>query len=125
MMAYRKLIQLVTRRGNPPEIVEALLQLDARDKSFFEQRERLDMLATRMTTPVRTVAVERDDEHNAFELRIEDRAQGYPRRYTLGVDFITSGEYRTLAAAYREIQEIRFPVVVKVTEAKADDAAAE
>ena len=26
---------------------------------------------------------------------------------------MTSGEYRTLAAAYREIQEIRFPVVVK------------
>jgi DNA gyrase subunit B len=124
MMAYRKLIQLVTRRGNPPEIVEALLRLDARDKAFFETRDRLDVLAARMTTPSRTVTVERDDEHNAFELRIEDRTQGYPRRYTLGVNFIASGEYRTLAGAYREIQDITFPVVIKTLEAaKADDPA--
>jgi DNA gyrase subunit B len=121
MMAYRKLIQLVTRRGNPPEIVEAMLQLDARDKSFFESRDRLDGLAARMTTPSRTVTVERDDEHNAFELRIEDRSQGYPRRYTLGVNFIASGEYRTLAAAYREVQDVTFPVVIKTIDAGKDE----
>jgi DNA gyrase subunit B len=123
MMAYRKLLQQVTRRGNPPEIVSALLQADARDKSFFEQRDRLDVLAARMTIPTRTVSVTRDDEHNVFELAIEDRSQGYPRHYEIGVDFIGSGEYRTLAAAYREIQEIKFPVVVKATDAVRQDAA--
>src|SRR5687767_8144961 len=66
MMSYRKLLQHVTRRGNPPDIVTALLNMDARDKSFFEQKEKLDMLAARMTTPVRTVAVNRDEEHNAY-----------------------------------------------------------
>jgi DNA gyrase subunit B len=117
MMAYRKLLQQVTRRGNPPEIVTSLLQLDARDKTFFEQRDQLDVIAARMTTPNRNVIVSRDDEHNAFELSIEDRSQGYPRRYKMGVDFITSGEYRTLHAAYREIQDVKFPVVVKTTSA--------
>ena len=114
-IAYRKLLQQVTRRGNPSEIVQALLEVDARDKSFFEQPERLEQLALRMTTPIRTVTVNRDDEHNAFALGIEDRAQGYPRTYAIGVDFITSGEYRTLLAAYREIQDIKFPVVVKTS----------
>jgi DNA gyrase subunit B len=126
-IAYRKLLQQVTRRGNPSEIVQALLQQDARDKSFFEQRERLDRLAARMTTPIRTVTVNRDDEHNAFALGIEDRAQGYPRTYAIGVDFIASGEYRTLLSAYREIQDIKFPVVVKATgvdEHAPDDAVA-
>jgi DNA gyrase subunit B len=120
MISYRKLLQLVTRRGNPPEIVTALLQMDARDKSFFEQRERLEMLGARMTTPVRTVAVQRDDEHNAHVLTIEDRSHGYPRHFTIGIDFIMSGEYRTLAAAYRDIQDIKFPVVVKATDAAPD-----
>jgi DNA gyrase subunit B len=122
MMSYRKLLQQVTRRGNPPEIVTSLLQLDARDKTFFEQRDKLDVIAARMTTPTRNVIVSRDDEHNAFELSIEDRSQGYPRRYKMGVDFITSGEYRTLHAAYREIHDIKFPVVVKATSA-ADETA--
>jgi DNA gyrase subunit B len=121
MMSYRKLLQQVTRRGNPPEIVTALLGQDARDKSFFEQREKLDVIAARMTTPTRTVAVGRDDEHNAFELAVEDRSQGYPRKYKMGVDFVTSGEYRTLNAAYREIQEITFPVVVRATAAAVDE----
>src|ERR1044071_8758131 len=39
MMSFRKLLQQVARRDNPAEIVSALLQADARDKSFFDQRE--------------------------------------------------------------------------------------
>ena len=119
--AYRKLLQHVTRRGHPPAIVSALVEFDARDKSFFEQRERLDIIAARMTTPTRTVAVTRDDEHNAFALIIDDRSQGYPRRSEMGVEFITSGEYRTLASAYREIQDLKFPAVIATVEAARDE----
>jgi DNA gyrase subunit B len=120
-IAYRKLLQQVTRRGHPPAIVSALLEGDARDKSFFEHRERLDVIAARMTTPTRTVSVTRDDEHNVFALQIDDRSMGYPRRYEIGVDFITSGEYRTLVSAYREIEDIRFPVVVTTGESHDED----
>ena len=116
MIAYRGLLQRVTRRGHPADIVSALLQDDARDKSFFEQRDRLDVIAARMTTPLRTVAVARDDEHSAFTLEVNDRSQGYPRIYQLGVTFIASGEYRTLLNAYQEIQDVRFPVVVRAAE---------
>jgi DNA gyrase subunit B len=120
MIAYRKLLQIVTRRGNPPEIVTALLQLDAREKSFFEHREKLDVLAARMTTPVRSVTVSRDDEHNAYSLDVEDRSHGYPRVFNFGVNFVSSGEYRTLSAAFREIEDITFPVVVKMLDSAAD-----
>ena len=65
-----------------------------------------------MTIPTRTVSVTRDDEHNVFALQIEDRSLGYPRQYEIGIDFIMSGEYRTLVAAYREIADIKFPAVV-------------
>ena len=123
MIAYRKLLQVATRRGNPSEIVTALLQMDARDKTFFEQRDKLDVLAARMTTPVRNVEVTRDTEHNAFALTVEDRSLGYPRHFVFGVEFVSSGEYRTLAAAYREIQEIKFPVVVRALGAQAEPEA--
>jgi DNA gyrase subunit B len=62
------------------------------------------------------VTVSRDNEHNAFGLEVEDRSQGYPRFYNIGVDFIASGEYRTLEAAYREIRDVTFPVVVRVAD---------
>jgi DNA gyrase subunit B len=41
------------------------------------------------------------------------------------VEFIGSGEYRTLLAAYREIRDITFPVVVKATAAVEDVPAEE
>jgi DNA gyrase subunit B len=129
MIGYRKLLQIVTRRGNPPEIVTALLQMDARDKSFFEHRDKLDMLAARMTTPIRSVSVSKDDEHNTFSLDVEDRSHGYPRVFHFGIEFVSSGEYRTLAAAYREIQDVKFPAVVRAADgavdATADDGAEE
>jgi DNA gyrase subunit B len=78
-----------------------------------------------MTTPVRAVTVSRDDEHNAFTLDVDDRSQGYPRHYEIGVDFITSGEYRTLVSAYREIEGIKFPVVITSGGIHRDDDAGE
>jgi DNA gyrase subunit B len=125
MMAFRKLLQQVTRHGNPPDIVSALLEADARDKSFCDQRETLDVIAARMTTPVRSVTVNRDEEHNAFVLAIEDRSHGYPRNYSIGVEFLASGEYRTLVGSFDEIRDILFPVVVKSTGASVDEAVSE
>jgi hypothetical protein len=46
------------------------------------------------------VSVERDEEHNRYLLRVEDRSSGYPRQLTIGVDFVTAGEYRTLLAIH-------------------------
>ena len=55
---------------------------------------------------MRDVSVVRDDEHNAWQLRIEDRSNGYPRLDHIGLDFIATGEYRTLAASYAEIRDV-------------------
>jgi DNA gyrase subunit B len=125
LIGYRKLLQQVTRRGHSPDVVEALLRAEARDRSFFERREKLDEIAARTTTPTQTVGVIRDDEHNVFALAIEDRSQGYPRHYELGIDFLSSGEYRTLSAAFREIREISFPVVVVATAPVRDEVPAD
>ena len=121
MIAYRKLLETVTRRGGrQADIITALLQANARDKTFFEQQEKVEQLAAQMTTPTRTVSVDRDNEHNAFLLAIEDRTLGYPRPSIIGVDFIAGGEYRALLAAHNKIQDVQFPVVVQEKTAKAN-----
>jgi len=56
--------------------------------------------------------VQRDEEHNRFQLQIEDRASGYPRQHTIGVDFVTAGEYRTLLANHRDIPSFDGDVIV-------------
>src|SRR6058998_669297 len=102
MIAHQKLLQVVERRGHPREIVEALVAAGA-DREYFADKDKLEGLAGALTSPTRTVAVQRDEEHNRYLLHVEDRANGYRRQHTIGVDFVTAAEYRTLLANHRDI----------------------
>jgi DNA gyrase subunit B len=106
VIGYRSVLHTVERRGHAGDVVEALLDRDVRDRSFFDRHEALAGLAAQLTTPVRDVTVERDDEHNNWTLNIDDRSTGYSRVDRVGHAFVMSGEYRTLAASYAEIKNV-------------------
>jgi DNA gyrase/topoisomerase IV subunit B len=99
-------MQTVERRGHARDVIEALLDRDVRDRSFFDDQSAVEQLGRQLTTPVRDVQTVRDDEHNAWQLRIEDRSNGYPRLDHVGLTFITSGEYRTLQTSYADIRDV-------------------
>src|ERR1700730_16112563 len=77
-----------------------------------EERKKRDGVAHALTTPTRTVTVERDEEHNRYLLQVDDRSSGYPRQHTIGVDFVTAGEYRTLLANHRDIPTLAGDIIV-------------
>jgi DNA gyrase subunit B len=122
MVAHQKLLQVVERRGHPREIVEALVAAGA-DREYFADKDKLDGIAETLTTPMRTVTVQRDEEHNRYLLHVEDRSNGYPRQHTIGVDFVTAGEYRTLLANHRDIPTLSGDIIVSTTGDGADDTA--
>jgi DNA gyrase subunit B len=111
MIAHQKFMQMMERRGHPRAIVEALVEAGA-DREFFADEDKLQALAHALTTDSRTVHVQRDEEHNRYLLQIEDRSNGYPRHHTLGVDFVTAGEYRTLLANRRDMPAFSEKVIV-------------
>jgi DNA gyrase subunit B len=124
MMNHQKLVQTVERRGHSREIVEALLAAGA-DRDYFADRGRLEQLAQDLTTPTRTMAVHADEEHSRFQLHIEDRSSGYPRQYTVGVDFVTTAEYRTLLANHRDMPRFDGAVTVSTVAQSREDADAD
>ena len=115
LMTYRKYLRLVERRGHLRAAIEALLDVDAHDKSFFDSQDRLAALAARLTTPTASVTVQPDEENKSFSLAIEDRANGYARHNVISLDFVTSPDYRTLLNSYREIRDIKPPMTVVST----------
>jgi DNA gyrase subunit B len=121
LISHQKLMQMMERRGHPREIVEALVAAGA-DRDYFAEKEKLEGLARTLTTPTRTLSVQPDEEHNRFLLQIEDRSTGYPRHHTIGVDFVTAGEYRTLLANRREIPLVDGDVIVTSHGDPSDDA---
>ena len=129
LMTYRKYLRQVERRGHVREAIEALLQADAHDRSFFDSRPSLDALAARLTTPTSIVTLQPDEENKSQCLAIEDRSNGFARHHAISLDFVTSPDYRTLLGSYREIRDITPPMTVVTTSAAAAepdvDAAAE
>jgi DNA gyrase subunit B len=120
LMTYRKYLRLVERRGHLREAIEALLDADAHDKSFFDSTDGLAALASRLTTATVAVTVEPDEENKSFSLAIDDRSNGYPRHNVISLDFVTSPDYRTLLNSYREIRDIKPPMTVVTTSGVSD-----
>jgi DNA gyrase subunit B len=106
VIAFRNVLRTVERRGHARDVVEALLDRDARNRTFFENQAAMQGLADQLTTPIRDVSLQRDEEHNAWLLKVDDRATGYSRIDMIGPDFVTSGEFRTLAAGYAEVSAV-------------------
>src|SRR5688572_28249119 len=77
LMAFRKYLQIVERRGPTRDVVLALLDLDARDKAFFADAEKVQALADSLNSQTRTASVQPDEEHQAHSIVIEDRSGGY------------------------------------------------
>jgi DNA gyrase subunit B len=107
----------VERRGLSRKTVMALLA-EGIDATFFSDEARVSAFAQRITTPTITVTPQHDDEHNATSLVIDDRSAGYVRQSTIGVDFVTSPDYRSLTGSYAAVKELLGPVEIRPIDGK-------
>jgi DNA gyrase subunit B len=121
----QKHLQRAERRGVTRDVVLALLAADVRDASAFSDRVKVETLATVLRTPARDTSVQADDEHNAHAILIEDRSAGYVRQTTIGVEFVTAPEYRTLVSTYASVKDYLGAVVIRTIDARAEDAEVE
>jgi DNA gyrase subunit B len=120
---FRKYLQVVERRGPTRDVITALLDraVPRVDKSFFTDRAQLQSFADSLNTPMRTASLHPDEEHQAFSVVIEDRSGGYPRHHRIDLDFVSTSEFRTLAASYQEVKGVKGPMIVKTTGAADGD----
>ncbi len=121
---FRKFLQVVERRGPSRRAITALLEGGARDKAFWTDRELVDGLGAAIWRQAPHVAKRRPwttPEHQALAVMMTDRAVGYAKHHRLDLDFVTTGEFRTLAAAYTDVRELMMgPVIIRtVTSASA------
>jgi len=122
LMAFRKLLQVVERRVPARQAILALLERDARDLSFWSNRDAVTALGDHLRSPGMLSHLVEDAAHRAFAIELEDRSAGYGRRHRLDLDFVTAGEFRTLAAAYVDVRDLLSgPVTIRTaTNAAAD-----
>ena len=120
LVAFQKYVQVVERRGPSAEVIRALLDHNVRDKEFFANETAVRAMATNLNHTLRAVTVIPDEEHNLFALDIDDRSNGFPRRHRVDLDFVSTGEYRTLLTRFESVQRVSGPMTVASTNGAGD-----
>ena len=125
LIHFRKLLQVVERRGPSRDVIIALLDQGIRggDKAFFTDRDKMQAFADSLNTKTRSASVQPDEEHQALGLVIEDRSGGYPKYHRIDLNFAASSEFRTLGNSYQDVKDIKAPMIVKTTGAAEPDEA--
>ena len=113
LVAFQKYLQIVERRGPSRRVVLALLERGAHDRAFFQNQEAVQQFADSLQTPAMSASVQPDEEHQAHSVVIEDRSVGYPRHHRVDIDFVSTSEFRVLAASYHDVGDIKPPVIVR------------
>jgi DNA gyrase subunit B len=113
LVAFQKYLHIVERRGPSRATIMALLDRRAYDRAFFQDAERVQALADSLHTPVISASVQPDEENQAHSLLVEDRTGGYPRHHRINIDFVSTSEFRVLAASYHDVEGIKGPMTVK------------
>jgi DNA gyrase subunit B len=113
-------LQRIERKGLTRDIVLAILGADVRDAAYFADRARVEALKETLKTAQREVTIQTDDEHNALALVIDDRSTGYLRQTTIGVEFVTAPDYRTLVGSYGAVKDFLHPAVIRTVDAKVE-----
>jgi DNA gyrase subunit B len=122
LMSFRKVLQIVERRGPARQAILALLEGAAGDKTFWTSREAVDALARHLASPSFITKVVEDPEHQALAVEVDDRSAGYGRRHRLDLDFVSTGEFRTLATAYQGVRDLMTgPVTIRTAVAAAPE----
>jgi DNA gyrase subunit B len=125
LITFRKLLQVVERRGPTRDVIISLLDQGFRgsEKAAFTDRDKLQAFADSLNTKTRAASVQPDEEHQAHGIVIEDRTGGYPKYHRIDLDFVLTTEFRTLANSYNDVKGIKGPMIVKTTGAGVDNAA--
>ena len=117
LSAFQKYMQIVERRGPSRRIIMALLEGGLRDRTFFQDPEKVQTLADALHTSTVSASVQPDEENQAHSLVIEDRTGGYPRVHRVNIDFVGTSEFRALATSYQDVDGIKGPMTVRTAAA--------
>ena len=109
MVAFRKLVSLVERKGTPRTLVELLLRGQVKDAEVFTNKAQLLALIQPLRDAGSDVVLEQDEEHGVYEIVLQLGANGQTREVRAGDSLVGSPEYKALYATYEEFRELDQP----------------
>jgi len=110
IFAYGQLVQRIEKKRYSRSLLSFLLENGIREKATFEEKGKMADLQKRLRKKgFETSDLRWDEEHNLYELDVDESDGGKAPRTHVHWDLIASVEYRRLFQMYRDIREMAPP----------------
>jgi DNA gyrase subunit B len=113
MIAYRKHLDRLARRGYPVPILSEFLRAGAGEELLADPAWLEEALEPLRQEGIKA-QVAPDQEHNLYQIVVDDGGNGYARPKPIGRDFLAAAEYQTLLSLYRAIEPFETPPLAVV-----------
>ncbi|MDH4197418.1 MAG: DNA gyrase subunit B, partial [Candidatus Aminicenantes bacterium] len=113
LMAKRSYAGFFERKNFPQFIVRALVDAGVEDQEFLRSKRNVERLQKALAQHKDlSFSVSKDQEYGVFELTVKYPLNGLQVTIKIGVDLVTSAEYRNLFRIYKELEGYRGPYSV-------------
>jgi DNA gyrase subunit B len=113
MESLSRLLAMFEKRGYPRSLVETLVRGGVQGPEAFSDKPRLQELIAPLKASGADIYLAEDPEHNAFEIVLAWSDNGSSRDVSVGDEFVSSPDYKTLYSTFEGIREVdRGPLVV-------------
>ncbi len=123
MIAYRKHLDRLARRGYPTELLVEFLRVGA-DEGILADKSWLEEALEPLRQLGHDATVERDEEHNLYKI-VPGGESADPAGFMpiIGREFLTAAEYRTLLSLYQDIEPFETPPLIVTDDGKSEKPA--
>ncbi len=112
LMARRSYHQFFERNNYPLFLIELLVREGVVDPEFLKSKRSMERLARLVEEKGFSAKLSRDEDYDTWKLDFKFQINGMPVGNVVGMDFVTSAEYRNWVRIAQEMEGLKGPYAV-------------
>jgi DNA gyrase subunit B len=112
LMARKSYIQFFDRKNYPLPLINILVQNGVDGQDFLSSKKNVEKVLKLIVEKGFTAKLSRDEEYGVFEIEFGYQLNGLSASGKIGMDLVTSAEYKNLYRIARELEEVKGPYAV-------------
>jgi DNA gyrase subunit B len=112
LMAKRNYAQFFERKNFPLFLIELLIRNGVEGQEFLSSKKNVERIQKLIAEKGFGVKTRRDEEYGIYEIEFSFQLNGLVVGGTIGMDLVTSAEYRNLYRITKELEGMKGPFVI-------------
>ncbi|NTV80444.1 MAG: DNA gyrase subunit B, partial [Candidatus Aminicenantes bacterium] len=112
LMAKKSYAQFFERKNYPLFLIDLLIRNGVDGQEFLSVKKNVDKVAKLVAEKGFATKLGRDEEYGVFEIEFSYQLNGLSASGKIGMDLVTSAEYKNLTRITQELEDVKGPYAV-------------